>query len=105
MTHLMMVSSQFLGDVNNGSKSFILTKYERPYDQGDTLVVQDGQNETLLTMDYTCKCGTVTEGYVWLSQIKTTEFECTKCGKWLGHENLEKKATTIISIRTPTKNR
>ena len=55
--------------------------------------------------DYTCKCGTVTEGYTWFSQIKTTEFECTNCGKWVGHDNLEKKVTSIISIRTPTKNR
>jgi len=55
---------------------------------------------------YTCKCGTTTEGYVWLSQIKDTQFECTKCGKWLGYDNLkENKVATIISIRTPTKNR
>jgi len=54
---------------------------------------------------YTCKCGNVTEGYVWLSQIKDTQFECTNCGKWVGHDNLEKKVATIISIRTPTKNR
>ena len=55
--------------------------------------------------DYTCKCGTVTEAYTWFSQIKTTQFECTNCGNWLGYENLEKKVTSIISIRTPTKNR
>jgi hypothetical protein len=54
---------------------------------------------------YTCKCGTITEGYVWFSQVKDTQFECTKCGKWVGHEHLEKKTATIISIRTPTKNR
>ena len=54
---------------------------------------------------YTCKCGTKTDGYVWFSQIKTTEFECTNCGKLVGHDNLEKKVTSIISIRTPTKNR
>lgn len=54
---------------------------------------------------YTCKCGTKIDGYVWFSQIKTTQFECTNCGKWLGYDNLEKKVTSIISIRTPTKNR
>ena len=55
---------------------------------------------------YTCKCGTTTEGYVWLSQIKDTQFECTNCGKWLGYDNLkESKVSSIISIRTPTKNR
>jgi len=43
---------------------------------------------------YTCKCGNITEGYVW-----------SKCGKWVGYENLEKKVDSIISIRTPTKNR
>lgn len=56
--------------------------------------------------EYTCKCGNVTDGYVWLSQIETTQFECTKCGKWLGHGNLKVvNKGTIISIRTPTKNR
>ena len=55
---------------------------------------------------YTCKCGTITEGYVWFSQVKDTQFECTNCGKWLGHDNLkDSKVTSIISIRTPTKNR
>jgi hypothetical protein len=72
MTHLMMVSSQFLGDVNNGAKNFILTKYERPYDQGDTLVVQDGQNETLLTIKSVDKSSSgLKSGYCILSfQIK-----------------------------------
>jgi len=54
---------------------------------------------------YTCKCGQITEGYVWFGKIKETQFECTKCGKWLGYTNLEKKPDSIISIRTPTKNR
>ena len=54
---------------------------------------------------YTCKCGQLTEGYIWTSQIKDTQFECIKCGKWLGYNNLKKKPDSIISIRTPTKNR
>ena len=54
---------------------------------------------------YTCNCGSVTEGYVWFGKIKETQFECTKCGKWVGFDNLEKKVDSIISIRTPTKNR
>jgi predicted SprT family Zn-dependent metalloprotease len=62
--------------------------------------------DTFGKKEYTCKCGTVTEGYVWVSQIKDTQFECTKCGKWLGYGELsQKKVTSIISIRTPTKNR
>jgi hypothetical protein len=55
---------------------------------------------------YTCKCGQLTEGYVWFGKIKETQFECTNCGKWLGYDNLKQdKPTSIISIRTPTKNR
>jgi transcription initiation factor IIE alpha subunit len=54
---------------------------------------------------YTCKCGSITEGYVWFNEIKETKFKCTKCGKSVGYDNLEKKVDSIISIRTPTKNR
>jgi hypothetical protein len=55
---------------------------------------------------YSCKCGNIAEGYVWFSQIKETEIECTKCGKWLGYVQLiMQKTGQLTSIRTPTKNR
>jgi hypothetical protein len=73
--------------------------------QTETKEITRTMKDTYGKKDYTCKCGTVTEGYVWFSQIKATQFECTNCGKWLGYDNLEKKVTSIISIRTPTKNR
>ena len=38
---------------------------------------------------YTCKCGQLTEGYVWFGKIKETQFECTKCGKCVGYNNLK----------------
>lgn len=53
---------------------------------------------------YTCKCGCIMEDYVWKSELPIHSVACFKCGTKLGVDNL-KKATSIISIRTPTKNR
>jgi hypothetical protein len=41
MTHLMEVSSTFFEEVKNGTKNFVLVKYERPYEDGDKLVLQE----------------------------------------------------------------
>lgn len=41
MTHLMEVSSDFFEEVKNGTKNFTLVKYERPYEDGDKLVIQE----------------------------------------------------------------
>ena len=54
---------------------------------------------------YTCKCGYIQEEYIWNHLIKDIIFKCYNCGKGLGYDNLEKKVDSIISIRTPTKNR
>ena len=55
---------------------------------------------------YKCKCGTLAEEFVWDSEIREKEFECGKCGKSLGFNNIKvDKVVSIISIRTPTKNR
>jgi len=55
---------------------------------------------------YKCKCGTLNEQFVWSSEIEQRQFECTKCGKWFGHDSLLKKeAAQSAAIRTPTKNR
>jgi hypothetical protein len=61
--------------------------------------------DTFCKRTYKCKCKAIVEDFAWESQLKETQFECTKCGKWVGYDNLEKKADSIISIRTPTKNR
>lgn len=54
---------------------------------------------------YQCKCGKINEEFMWNDLIKTSTFKCSNCGNQLGYKNLEKKADSIISIRTPTKNR
>ena len=55
---------------------------------------------------YLCKCGRLTEDYVWESQLPTHEVECFQCAKSLGIKNLKKKEVPqMASIRTPTKNR
>jgi predicted SprT family Zn-dependent metalloprotease len=62
--------------------------------------------DTFGKKEYQCKCGVVQEEYVWSSQIREVQFECGKCGAWMGHESLKVKSKVgIISIRTPTKNR
>ena len=40
MTHLMEVSSELFAEAFNGNKRFIIVKNERPYNSGDTLVLQ-----------------------------------------------------------------
>ena len=55
---------------------------------------------------YKCKCGKSTEKFVWNSEIREKEFECAGCGKSLGFNNIKvDKVVSIVSIRTPTKNR
>jgi hypothetical protein len=62
--------------------------------------------DTFCKRTYKCKCKAIVEDFAWESQLKETQFMCTKCGKWLGYDNLKQdKPTSIISIRTPTKNR
>lgn len=55
---------------------------------------------------YLCKCGRLTEDYVWESQLPTHEVKCFQCAKSLGIKDLKKKEVPqSASIRTPTKNR
>jgi hypothetical protein len=55
---------------------------------------------------YKCKCATLTEAYVWLSQLPKHNVKCNKCKKLLGFESLKlEKINKSASIRTPTKNR
>ena len=55
---------------------------------------------------YLCKCGRITEDYVWESQLTNHEVKCFQCAKSLGHKDLKKKEVPqMASIRTPTKNR
>ena len=62
--------------------------------------------DTIAKRLYKCKCGVIAEEYVWSSEIRGKEFECGKCGKLLGFNNIKiDKVVSIVSIRTPTKNR
>jgi hypothetical protein len=62
--------------------------------------------DTVCKRLYKCKCGFIAEEYVWSSEIREKEFECEKCGKALGFNNIKiDKVVSIVSIRTPTKNR
>lgn len=55
---------------------------------------------------YLCKCGRLTEDYVWESLLPTYKVKCWQCAKYLGIESLKKKEVPqTASIRTPTKNR
>ena len=62
--------------------------------------------DTIQKRIYKCKCGTTLEEYVWSSEIREKQFNCTKCGVILGFNNIKiDKVVSIVSIRTPTKNR
>ena len=56
--------------------------------------------------EYICDCGAANEDYVWESQIKAHVLMCSSCRTKVRYANLKsKKVTSIVSIRTPTKNR
>jgi predicted SprT family Zn-dependent metalloprotease len=62
--------------------------------------------DTVQKRIYKCKCGTTLEEYVWSSEIRQKEFKCTKCKSTLGFNHIKvDKVVSIVSIRTPTKNR
>lgn len=70
------------------------------------VVALTSMKDTVSKRIYKCKCGTTLEEYVWSSEIREKEFECEKCGKSLGFNNIKvDKVVSIVSIRTPTKNR
>lgn len=56
--------------------------------------------------EYLCKCGKITQDFVWASKLTTHELSCFWCWKGLNYDNLvNKKTPQTTSIRTPTKNR
>jgi hypothetical protein len=62
--------------------------------------------DTFAKREYKCKCGRITEDYVWQSLLEFHKVACFKCGKLLGIESLKvKEKTQLPSIRTDTKNR
>jgi hypothetical protein len=76
--------------------------------QNQSLVVDKVSNmkDTFSKKEYTCKCGTLNERYIWHSELKTYTFKCNKCNKELDLNNLKsKEVPQTASIRTPTKNR
>jgi len=78
----------------------------KPLSNNVTKLKYRTMKDTFGKKEYECKCGVVQEEYVWSSQIREVQFECGKCGAWMGQNNLKVKSKVgIISIRTPTKNR
>lgn len=66
----------------------------------------DNMKDTYGKRTYTCKCGRLTEDYVWQSELSEHKVNCFKCGKELTIDNLKAAAAVqVASIRTPTKNR
>jgi hypothetical protein len=62
--------------------------------------------DTYAKREYQCKCGRITEDYVWQSLLEFHKANCFKCGKELSIESLKVKVKTQLpSIRTDTKNR
>ena len=71
-----------------------------------TEVKVDNMKDTYGKRIYTCKCGRLTEDYVWQSELSKHKVSCFKCGKELSIDNLKVAAAVqTASIRTPTKNR
>ena len=67
---------------------------------------EDNMKDTFGKRTYTCKCGRLTEDYVWQSELNKHKVACFKCGKELTIDNLKvAQAVQTASIRTPTKNR
>ena len=55
---------------------------------------------------YKCKCGTITETFIWSYELPKHKFNCTKCAKTVDFNNIYiKKVPESTSIRTPTRNR
>jgi len=66
----------------------------------------DSMKDTFAKREYKCKCGRITEDYVWQSFLEFHKVACFKCGKELSIESLKvKEKTQLPSIRTDTKNR
>jgi hypothetical protein len=51
MTHLFQFTKEYFELIKNKEKSFILTKRDRPYKNGDELIVQEIDNVFGLTSD------------------------------------------------------
>jgi len=60
--------------------------------------------DTFAKREYKCKCGVITEDYVWQSLLEVTKVKCFKCGNQLTIKNIPSKVQ-VHSIRTDTKNR
>lgn len=76
------------------------------HDQRGIVGKADNMKDTYGKRTYTCKCGRLTEDYVWQSELAKHKVNCFKCGKELTIDNLKAaSAVQVASIRTPTKNR
>jgi ASC-1-like (ASCH) protein len=51
MTHLFQFTKEYFELIKSGEKNFILTKRDRPYKNGDEIVVQEIDNSFGLTSD------------------------------------------------------
>ena len=76
------------------------------HDLRGIVVKANNMKDTYAKREYKCKCGRITEDYVWQSLLEFHKVQCFKCDKLLGISNLKvKEVPQMASIRTPTKNR
>jgi hypothetical protein len=62
--------------------------------------------DTYCKREYKCKCGRLTEDFVWESELPKHKVRCFQCNTKIGFESLKtKEVPQTASIRTPTKNR
>lgn len=59
------------------------------------------------THQYVCKCGGPSfKAYVWDSELRKQKFNCPHCNEVLSYNNIKlDNHSSLIAIRTPTKNR
>jgi hypothetical protein len=77
-----------------------------PQNQNQVVDKVTNMKDTFSKKEYTCKCGTLNERYIWHSEVKTYTLKCNKCSKELDLNNLKSKEVPHTpSIRPPTKNR
>ena len=62
--------------------------------------------DTYCKRTYKCKCGRLTDDFVWESELPKHQVKCFQCAKPLAFKDLKKvDVPQTASIRTPTKNR
>jgi predicted SprT family Zn-dependent metalloprotease len=92
-----------VAEKREGQRNLIINIHQN---QNQVVDKVTNMKDTFSKKEYTCKCGTLNERYIWHSEVKTYTLKCNKCSKELDLNNLKsKEVPQTASIRTPTKNR